>query len=101
MVQLSELSYTARGDILSTNCETLREEFMSMVRQAPAGSAVSFDLRVTRLIDSAGLNLLVSAIKAAQNRNVRVRIHVAHANVARILTFTRLNQHAEITQSAV
>lgn len=88
--------YTAPGDILSTNAEATRTAILALVENSPASSVVELDLRATRMIDSVGLNLLVGAIKAKQQRGGEMRILVSHPGVQRILTFTRIDKHATI-----
>jgi anti-anti-sigma regulatory factor len=48
------------------------------------------------MVDSVGLNLLVSLIKAAQQQNRKARIRTVNTHVRRALKFTRLDQLAEV-----
>jgi anti-anti-sigma factor len=50
------------------------------------------------MIDSMGLNLVVSLLKAAQKQGGRLRVAYADANVLRILTFTRLDKQLELVK---
>lgn len=96
----SDFKFTVPGDIVSTNADEIRVRLWPLVQQAAENSVIAIDLRATRLIDSVGLNLLVSAIKNGATRKVRLRLHVAHPNVVRILNFTRMHLYADITQEA-
>lgn len=91
-------TYVAASDILSTNAEAIRVELQRVLSQVPDRATFDIDLRACRLVDSVGLNLIVSIIKQGRTRSVSIRLLVAHPNLHRILTFTRLGQHAEIVR---
>lgn len=89
----------ASGDLTSTTAPAFRaeaEQKLASLSQEAAGSVLEVDLRNARMVDSVGLNLLVSLIKAMKERGGSVRILIAHPNIQRILTFTRIDQHAEV-----
>lgn len=88
---------TAAGDLTSTNAEQFLAQVLSALDRAGDAKCLELDLRAARIIDSVGLNLLVSLIKHMRARGGQVHVHVAHASVRRVLAFTRIDQHAEIT----
>jgi anti-anti-sigma regulatory factor len=57
-------------------------------------------LTAAQLIDSMGLNLLVSVIKLARNRSAKVVGRIVSPNVQRALLFTRLNTQMELVMAA-
>jgi anti-anti-sigma factor len=89
-------TFTSPGDILSTNADSIRPELFALTENLSAGATIHLDLSTARMIDSVGLNLIVSLLRRAKERKVRVRITVAHNAVKRMMTFTRIDQHAEI-----
>lgn len=91
------LRCAARGDLTSTTAPAFRQIFDQSLSARPSGwDILELDLSGAKLVDSVGLNLLVGAVKLAQGRGAKVRIVTAHPMVRRILTFTRLDRHAEI-----
>ena len=94
------LSLIFPGDIVSTNAGTLREQIFGILESETISRAdwttLDLDFRAAKMIDSMGLNLLVSIIKFARNRGTKVVGHVEHTNVQRALCFTRLNTQMEL-----
>ncbi len=90
---------TAPGDVLSTTAEALRQPLQAALQQLRPGQALELDLRAARMIDSVGLNLLVTVIKKAKAAGGSVRIRISQSSVQRILHFSRLHQHADIISS--
>ncbi|MFP4282371.1 MAG: STAS domain-containing protein [Opitutales bacterium] len=88
--------YVCQGDILSTNADAVRPGLFAVCEGLTAGALVQFDLRAARMIDSVGLNLIVSALRRAKAQDAQVRIRVSHPTVERMMTFTRIDQHAEV-----
>ncbi len=94
------LSLGIPGDLLSTNAEAVRETAFSLLDDpAMAGAGiqtVEIDLRRAGMVDSMGLNLLVSIIRGAKKLGSPVRLLVSSNSVMRTFQFTRLHLHAEI-----
>ena len=86
------------GDILSTTVQSLRPSWTERMASLPAGADAVLELRLeqTRMIDSAGLNLLVFAIRTMRDRGGRLRLVGVNENVRRTLIFTRLHQQVEL-----
>lgn len=96
----STLTFTLEGDILSTTISPLRAEALRLLESPPIlnGSWNTLELVLTnaKMVDSAGLNFLVSLIKAAKNRGAVVRAVVASRTVHRTFVFTRLDKQVEL-----
>jgi anti-anti-sigma factor len=94
------LSFRIPGDLLSTNAESVRQTAFSLLEDPAVAQVclqmVEIDLRRAGMVDSVGLNLLVSIIRAAKKLGSSVRVLVSSNNVMRTFQFTRLHLHAEI-----
>ncbi len=88
------------GDLTSTTAPSFRadvdQKLVAATRDHPGWSVVEIDLRTARMVDSVGLNQLVSIIKNVREKGGSVRILISHPNIQRILTFTRIDKHAEV-----
>lgn len=99
-LQPHSLSVTVPGDLLSTSVESYRLGFQGILddpnvrRQSPV--MLELDLRQTRMMDSAGLNLLVTLVKVGRERGFRLRALVASQTLQRTLQFTRMDKVLEI-----
>lgn len=91
-----DFRYVVPGDLLSTNVDEFRSALATRIEQLANGTELVIDFRASRLIDSVGLNQLVTAIKAAKARGATVRLLVGTQSVRRILTFTRIDSHATV-----
>ena len=90
------LSVTIPGDILSTNADTLHEEIFALLESAPvkAGqwNTLKLDLTGARMVDSVGLNLIVSIIRAVKSRPAKMEATLSSANIHRTFQFTCLDK---------
>jgi|JI10StandDraft_1071094.scaffolds.fasta_scaffold704495_2 anti-anti-sigma factor len=98
------LSIAFPGDVLSTNVDGLRQAAFGLLegerlKQAP-WTTLKLDLTAAKMVDSAGLNLIVSIIKHAKNRGAAVRATVGNPNVYRTFIFTRLDKQLDLSQAA-
>lgn len=96
-----ELTLHLRGDLTSSN--TAAAEAVAELAQASkdpdrSWRDVKFDLTEARMVDSAGLNLIVAALKAAQRGGGRLLVAYRDANVLRALRFTGLDKRLELAQ---
>jgi anti-anti-sigma factor len=82
--------------VLSTTVDTFQQNTSPAVTQVSAGKTLTIDLRAARLVDSVGLNALVSVIKQVRAAGANVTVWVGHENVRRILAFTRIDTHAKV-----
>ena len=98
--QTKTLNLIVPGDIISTNAAALRTQIFAILESDVIARAnwetLQLDLRATNMIDSMGLNLLVSIIKLARTRQSKITALIANQNVQRALCFTRLNTQMEL-----
>ncbi|HXG46740.1 MAG TPA: STAS domain-containing protein [Methylomirabilota bacterium] len=98
------LTLTVPGDILSTNADQLRQEIQRLLESEAvhlaAWDVLKLDLKGAAMIDSVGLNLLVSLIKTARARNARTVAVISSSNIQRSLVFTRLDTQMEVQLAA-
>lgn len=95
----SALSCPVSGDLTSTTAAAYRAIIDQKLGATSNWSLVELDLRAARMVDSVGLNLLVSVIKGVKEKGGTVRILISHPNIQRILAFTRIDKHAEVRMS--
>lgn len=92
------------GDVLSTNADSLRQEALGTIESPELRTAdwqtLKLDLRSAKMIDSVGLNLLVTLIKTAKGRSARVIGLIGNPSVQRALVFTRLNTQMDVVMAA-
>jgi anti-anti-sigma factor len=87
------------GDVLSSSADILREEFnkiFDISGRAAACRSIELDLTKAKMMDSAGLNFIMTILKQAKARNARVVARIASKTVHRIFLFTRLDKHLEL-----
>ena len=98
------LSIAFPGDVLSTNVDGLRQTAFALLEPDPLKRAtwktLKLDLTAAKMVDSAGLNLIVSIIKHAKSRGAAVRATVGNPNVYRTFIFTRLDKQLDLSQAA-
>ena len=103
-LDLNEKSLTLRvpGDLLSTNAEALRLEILPLIevsdRAPQPWSTFILDLTAAVMVDSVGLNLIVTLLKRVQKSGAKMQIAYSNPNVLRTLTFTRLDKHVELAR---
>jgi anti-anti-sigma factor len=90
------ITHVFRGDLLSTNAAAAQAELTRLMGADDRWRSIVLDLRAARIVDSVGLNLIVSIIRTARPAGRTVRVLVSNPNVRRVLAFTRIDQHAEI-----
>jgi anti-anti-sigma factor len=90
------LNIAIPSDIVSTNAEQIRKELFSLlesplIKQA-SWELLKLDITAAKMVDSTGLNLLVSIIKTASLRGAKVAAKIGNANVQRTFMYTRLDK---------
>ena len=93
------LMFCADGDVLSSNIDSIRTAIEKLFTQTTHPKMLHLDLRAARLIDSVGLNLIVTFIRRIKQCGGTARITVGNSAVRRILAFTRIDQHAEVVMA--
>jgi anti-anti-sigma factor len=94
------LTVTVPGDLLTTTVEGIRQDFSAVleepaVKRVPV-ELVEFDLSEAKMMDSAGLNLLVSFVKLGRGLGFKVRVLVTSPTLLRVLQFTRSDKLVEV-----
>jgi len=96
------LCVTVHGDLTSTNAEIVRTEAFRVLDPAAgrltAGQSFTLNLSGARMVDSVGLNLIVSILKAVQQAGGSMTLVYSNPNVHRTLLFTRLDRHLKLTR---
>jgi anti-anti-sigma factor len=94
------LTVKVTGDLISTNAAAVRGQIDSLLaslgNDPPPASTLRLDLAGAKMIDSVGLNLVVSALKAMQKRGGKLEVAYADTNVFRTFAFTRLDQQLQL-----
>jgi anti-anti-sigma factor len=97
------LTLCVPGDLISTNVETFRTEADSLFGTAagtpPKWHRFILDLTAAKMVDSAGLNLVVSLLKRVQSQGAKMQITYSSPNILRTFTFTRLDKHVELVKA--
>jgi len=96
------LKFTFDGDVLSTNVREFRQRAFEAL-DGPEFSGcprVELDLRAANIIDSAGLNLLVSIVRRAERKHARVSALISSENIRRTFSITRLDRFIEVQTTA-
>lgn len=87
------------GNILSTNAEEIRSSMFADLNKSSARlGCVEIDLSRAAMVDSVGLNLLVSVIKHVKSRSGSIRLLVGSNSVERTFRFTRLDTQAQLVR---
>lgn len=92
------------GDLLSTNADQFRTEFVALLETEPLKSLklaeLRLDLTAASMIDSVGLNLVVGFYKEAKKRGAKTVALIRSKNIQRTFLFTRLDAHLDIEMVA-
>ncbi len=88
------------GDLISTNAAAVRENLADIINAStdklPAWSTLRLELSGAKMVDSVGLNLVVTLLRAVQKLNGKMQVIYTNPNVLRTFQFTRLDQHMEM-----
>jgi ABC-type transporter Mla MlaB component len=94
------LSLTIPGDILSSSANRLWADLSALLESEPVRDGgwdvLKLDLSAAKMVDSAGLNLLVALLRAPAVQGKKVQATVSNLNVHRTFVFTRLDQKLEL-----
>lgn len=97
------LQLTIPGDLLSTNTDQIKKEITAIIESASVKSAgwttLKLDLTNAKMIDSVGLNLVVSLYKEAKKNNAKTTAVISNANIQRTFLFTRLDTHIQVVMT--
>lgn len=85
-----------KGDILSTNAEERVGALAEEIAQRPVCSRLTIDLRSARMIDSMGLNALLSVIKKARADGAEVTLEISSRSIERLFRLSHLDAIADV-----
>ena len=94
--QNGTLQLKVDGDVLSTNVDTLRRDIFGAIEGGDPWTTLQLDLTSAKMIDSAGLNLIVSVLKNAKQKNATVTARISSTHIQRTFAFTRLDQQIQV-----
>ena len=98
------LTVTIRGDLVSTTADLLRPEITRLLEAPPEASGdwrcFQLDLGGATMVDSVGLNFIITILKTVQKRGAKMQILYTNQNVHRIFLFTRMEKHVELVRTA-
>lgn len=96
----SFLLFPVAGDLLSTNAAEVRSQLDAFLAahedRESVWDALEFDLRRASMVDSVGLNFLVSLHKRLHAAGKKLRVRISSESIQRILRFTRLDRYADV-----
>lgn len=88
------------GDLISTSVREFRSEIEAALTALTCTPApcqmVTLNLATAKMVDSMGLNLVVSIYKAAHKSGAPMQVFYSNQNVQRTFMFTRLDQQIEL-----
>ncbi len=88
------------GDLVSTNADQIRAQLGDVLdgdaAKKPAWDTLRLELNRAQMVDSVGLNLVVSLLRAVQRRPGKMQVTYTSPNVLRTFQFTRLDRHIEL-----
>lgn len=86
------------GDLVSTNADQLRAALATTLNSetAPPWDRLRLELLAAKMVDSVGLNLIVTLVRVAQKFDRKVQVTYTNPNILRTFQFTRLDQHVEL-----
>ena len=94
------LVLTVPSDLRSTNVEPITKDIHAVLEGCKSRNEVwtllHLNLTAANMIDSAGLNMIVSLIRLATVAGARVRVSVSNPHVHRTFTFTRLDRQIDL-----
>ncbi|MEY4916336.1 MAG: hypothetical protein RL616_249 [Verrucomicrobiota bacterium] len=91
------------GDLTSTNADALRAKLTEVLEptmgKPPGWQQLRLDLPAAKMVDSVGLNLVVTILRAVQKVGGKMSVRYRNPNVLRTFEFTRLVQHIEMVKA--
>lgn len=91
---------TVDGDVISTTTENIRQGLDALMADSlvwgESWSILLLDMSATKMLDSLGLNLLVSLLKRVQARSASLHVKITSRMVHQTLLATRLDRQITI-----
>lgn len=101
----TEPSITLRveGDLLCTRVDAVRQEAANLLTDSAGAKAAwqifKLDLTAAKMVDSAGLNLVVALLKRVLAKGGTMQVLYSNENVLRTFKFTRLDEHVQLVKA--
>ena len=96
------LTLHVTGDLISTNAESLRSLIGSSLDTTEQGgqkwTTFVLDLRAAKMVDSVGLNMVVTFLKRVQKLGGKMQVTYSSSDVARTFAFTRLDKQVGLVK---
>jgi anti-anti-sigma factor len=96
------LTVTLKGDLVSTAADQVRGQMTALLETPTSPDATwklfRLDLVTAKMVDSVGLNFIITILKAVQKNGAKMQILYTNQNVHRTFLFTRLDQHIELVK---
>lgn len=90
------------ADLTSTHVEALRGVIGQSLDLSDGGTqkwnTFILDLSAAKMVDSVGLNFVVTLLKRVQKRGAKMQVKYSSQDVMRTFAFTRLDQHVELVK---
>jgi anti-anti-sigma factor len=86
-------------DILSTNADNIAEELNQILMDAnlPQWKILVLDMRECYMIDSVGLNVIISVLKLVKKDGKIAEFKISSPAIRRVIQFARLDHLAKMT----
>ena len=86
------------GDVLSTTAETCVAEIEERLSEHNSRKWRNFqlDLRTARMVDSVGLNVIITLVKKMLKKKKPMKIYIASPSVKRVFEFSHLGKYVDI-----
>lgn len=96
------MTFRVPGDLVSTNADALRKEINGLLETGGDTQRkwhiFVLDLTAAKMVDSVGLNLVVSLLKRVLVRDAKLQVNYSSPNILRTFAFTRLDQHVKLVK---
>lgn len=92
----NELRITLKGDLISTNVVEHGKAIHFAAESYPEAAKTILDLATAKMVDSVGLNLLLSFVKKLNEADRRLNLIVHSRSVERVCNMVYLNQMADV-----
>ena len=96
-----EVTLVFEEDVLSTNVDRLKDQIDKIMELPSIKTAnlhkLVLDMKLVKMVDSMGLNLLVNLVKSEKNKGHLIAALVTSLHLHRTLLFTRMDKQIEIT----
>lgn len=92
------------GDVLSTNVDSLSKSFTEMLNSSAVSGGrwtrLVLDISKAKMVDSMGLNLIVSLVRQVKTRGAKLEVRINNPNIHRTFLFTRMDQQVDLVSAA-